>query len=299
MFTGVTNKAASVLKENRGVANFTEYVTSDAHKARIKTFPERLKIPRNQWFNHKNWHGRIHMPNYHVHFRQDNQASIRAAVRSFQAPSLAGRRQNMESALRIFQSNMRSLSGHVGLEERMVFPMMVRANPEVNLDFLWEDHKSLHKAADQVVREMRQHIRVLASAAEKKTVKDPTVSTASDDLRSLPVPQLKVMLEVAGVSHAHCVEVGDLRSLLTDHEVEAVREMKAALRLSAVSTNACVNKADLAQLFMQRVHQYHGVASACCLKALLEFDVELLSHLGEEEETVVPMELQGRPLHHH
>lgn len=298
MFATVTNKAGSVLKENRGVVNFKNYVTSEAHKVRMKTFPKRLQIPRSQWFQHKNWPGRMHMPPYHVHFRQDMQDAIKTVVRSFQTPSLASRQQSIKSALRIFQSGMRSLTGHVGLEERAVFPMMVRANPDVNLDFLWEDHKELHEGVDRVVRQMRQLIHSLTSAKEEKTDKDPTASTASGDLRSLPIPYLKAMLEAANVSYKHCTEVGDLQSLLAKHEAEVVQEMKAALRLSAISTKTCVTKADVALLYVRRVHQCQGVAVARSLKALLEFDQALLTHLGEEEETVVPMELQDKQLRH-
>ena len=48
MFSSVVNKAASVLKENRHVVNFTNYVTSDEHKKRLKTLPVRVVNPGDE-----------------------------------------------------------------------------------------------------------------------------------------------------------------------------------------------------------------------------------------------------------
>jgi len=299
MFAIVSKKAASVINDARHMVNYSNYVTSDEHKNRMKTLPKKLRIPRDQWFNHKNWPGRVHMPNYHVHFRQTMQQVIKAIVLSFQTSSVAACRQNIQSALRSFQSLLRSLSGHVSIEERVAFPQMVRAHPNVNLKFLWEDHKELHQDADKLVRQLRQHIQVLASAPENKLSATKDASMKADtkgSLQSLPVPHVKAMLEAAGVAHAHCVNKSDLHALLTKHEATVMQEMKAALRLAAVSTAACVSKSDLACLYVRRVHP-RGVAGVRVLSSALDFDRMLLSHLGEEEETVVPMELQDRPLH--
>lgn len=294
MFSNITTKATRVLNENRHVVNYINYVTSDEHKKRMKTMPKRLQIPRDKWFTHKYWHGRIHMPNYHVHFRQDMQEAVKAIVRSFQTASLASRRQNMEHALRTFRLNLRSLNGHVGIEERSVFPMMVAANPDVDLKFLWEDHKELHNTADKVVHLLQQHIRLMSAAKESKSDPNSTASSPSGKLSSLPVRYLKSMLDAAAVTHMHCVEADDLRALVDKHESAAMTEMKAALRLAAVSTKECLSKADVARLYMRRVRDCQGEGGARVLEAVLEFDTELLTHLGEEEETVVPMELQDR-----
>jgi len=85
-----------------------------------------------------------------------------------------------------------------------------------------------------------------------------------------------------------------LRALVDKHESAAMTEMKAALRLAAVSTKKCLGKVDVAQLYMGRVRDCQGEGCVKVLGAVLGFDTELLTHLGEEEETVVPMELQDR-----
>ena len=161
----------------------------------------------------------------------------------------------------------------------------------------WEDHKELHNGADEAVHLMRQHIQVLAAAKETSNNTDSTDNSTSVKLSTLPASDLKALLEAAAVSHRHCVEIEDLRALLAKHEPEVMTEMKAALRLAGVSTKECVSKVDIARLYLHQVFQCQGVGGARVLKALLAFDTELLTHLGEEEETVVPMELQDRQLH--
>lgn len=297
MFSTITKKAANVLADNRQLVDYRNYVTSDAHKNRMKHLPKRLQIPRDKWFNHRNWQGRIHMPNYHVHFREDMQEAVKAVVRSFQARSLADRRRNVAYALQTLRGVLRSLSGHVSIEERRVFPAMVRANPDVDLKFLWEDHKELHETADEVVEIMQQYVKALTAAKESNNDTDSTQKSTSFKLSALDASDLRPLLEAAAVPHKHCVEVEKLRALLAKHESEVMKEAKAALRLAGVSTQECLGKGDIARLYLREVCQRHGAGGARVLKALLLFDTVLLTHLGEEEETVVPMELQERPLH--
>lgn len=294
MFSSVLKKAAIVLKENRHVLNYTNYVTSDTHKKRMKTLPKRLLISRDKWFNHKNWPGRMHMPSYHVHYREEVQEVIETIVQSFQMPSISGRRQCMESALRFFQSSMQGLSGHVRIEESWYFHLLIRANPDVDLKFLWHDHKDLHEDVDNVIDQLRQHIRLLKSAQETKS--EDSAAAKASDITSLPVPYLKAMLEAAAVVHDHCVDAGELQALVTKHKAEVIKEMKAALRLAAISMKAGASHADLARLYVRRVHRCQGLGGARVLKAMIGFDRHLNTHLGEEEELVVPMELQDKRL---
>ena len=142
---------------------------------------------------------------------------------------------------------------------------------------------------------MQQHIRALRASKEGSSKATP--ESGPDNLIALPVPFLKAMLEAASVPHTQCVTREDLSALVTAHEASVLKEMKAALRLAAASTKSCVSKGDVARLYMRRVHQCQGVAGAKVLKSVLGFDDELLTHLGEEEETVVPMELQDRRIH--
>ena len=44
MFSHVTNKATSVLQDNRNVVNYSNYVTSDEHKKRMKILPVRVLL---------------------------------------------------------------------------------------------------------------------------------------------------------------------------------------------------------------------------------------------------------------
>ena len=66
-----------LLNAPRGDVNYTLYTTSDAHRTRMQDLPESLKIPREQWFTHRNWRGRTQMPPYHVHFREEMQQVCR------------------------------------------------------------------------------------------------------------------------------------------------------------------------------------------------------------------------------
>ena len=62
----------TILQQNRGDVNFTGYKVSEEHHARISEYNQKipqLKIPRASWFNHANYHDRLQMPDYHVHYR--------------------------------------------------------------------------------------------------------------------------------------------------------------------------------------------------------------------------------------
>jgi len=171
---------------------------------------------------------------------------------------------------------------------------MAGANQDVDLKFLWEDHKELHETADEVVEVMQQHVKALAAAKENNNDADSTDTLTSAKLSALNVSDVKALLVAAAVPHKHCVEMEELRALLAKREAEVMTETKAALRLAGVSTKGCLSKGDIARLYLREVCQRQGVGGARVLKKLLQFDTELLTHLGEEEETVVPMELQER-----
>ena len=160
----------------------------------------------------------------------------------------------------------------------------------------WEDHEELHETADEVVELMQQHAKALAAAKESNNDANSTQTSTSVKLSALNASDLRALLEAAAVPHKQCVEVEKLRALLAKHESEVMKEAKAALRLAGVSTKECLSKGDIARLYLREVCRCHGAGGARVLKALLQFDTLLLTHLGEEEETVVPMELQERRL---
>ncbi len=67
----------------------------------------------------------------------------------------AQRLSHCADALRIFEYCMQGLAFHVSIEERRLFPMLQREYPSVDVSFLYEDHKHLHKLEDSLKKTLR------------------------------------------------------------------------------------------------------------------------------------------------
>jgi hypothetical protein len=150
-----------VLSQDRNVLNFEEYTVSDRHKQRLqelaKVAPELYDnpaiTPRSQWFNHPKYYENSQMPPFHVHFRQELQATLQYLYQAFngsESSSDVQRLSNIRSAQRYFASCMRGLNGHVSIEEYACFPLYEQIFPSVKLRFLYDDHYELHQKEDLV-----------------------------------------------------------------------------------------------------------------------------------------------------
>jgi iron-sulfur cluster repair protein YtfE (RIC family) len=161
-------KLQSILGQDRGKTSFTQYQTSQKHKDRLdkyKTvapdiFDNPQKTPRTKWFSHANWSKNPQMPSYHVHFRDEMQQVFRYLYNAYHASIITttttttkdkatNSRVVVSSAIQrahsMFVGSMQGLSGHVRIEEQTLFPMLKRKHPTVDISFLYDDHKHLHK----------------------------------------------------------------------------------------------------------------------------------------------------------
>jgi hypothetical protein len=137
------------LEQDRTVSDFRSYTASDAFRERQRTWPSQLKMARSEWWRHSRYHTQPMMPEYHVHFREESAHMLAAILDSYQhyrAGNVEKRNKKILLASRTFEASMSTLSFHVAIEERRVFPMMQSEVPDVDLSFLYADHEELHKA---------------------------------------------------------------------------------------------------------------------------------------------------------
>jgi hypothetical protein len=201
-----------VLGEDRGVMNYTNYVPSQQHLERMMQFKMTVPTvfdnptltPRSKWFTHKNWSKSAQMPPYHIHFREELQEAIRALYECYSAKLAKAQARSAQRAKSVFVGSMSGLGGHVSIEERHLFPQFQRTFSNIDISFLYNDHKHLHRE----------------ESAAKKKLEDLTRAIAAAD--GILVPREDILP---------------------------------------------------------------------ALNSLLAFDAELMAHLGEEEEIVVPMTL--------
>ncbi len=143
----IEQKLAALVQENRNVLSFTGYTASTVHidrKAAMIAKMPALNIPRNAWFTHQNWAGRLQMCPYHVHHRVNMQLVIKAVLSSLQANTLVAAKQKLNSAKNQFENELRQLHGHLSIEEAHYFPELKRSYPQFDLSFLEQDHEILY-----------------------------------------------------------------------------------------------------------------------------------------------------------
>lgn len=224
----VARRLKAVLGQDRGVVDYRNYNVCDAHRKRVANLPAHLKVPRERWFTRnsswsRNSRGPV-MPMYHVHFREESQECLRLLFLAYREAASASDGTKEERgkatakaakyfhrAQRAFDGCTRGLGGHVSIEERHYFPQYQARYPDVDMSFLWSDHKDLHETETRVRGLFRQHGRSMV----------PKSSSSSSKSKN----------------------EGEAQAILT-------------------------------------------LVDAC-----LDFDTQLINHLGEEEEVIVPMEL--------
>lgn len=159
----IMNQLQQVLRQDRGVLNYTHYTPSSTHLARMKKFATIAPgifdnphvTPRNSWFTHVNYHRSTQMPPYHVHFREELQEALRYLYEAYAATSLSTQQRATRRAQHCVQACLSGLGGHVGIEEQYAFPSMQRRQPRIDLTFLFEDHQRLDRAEKQLLQDLR------------------------------------------------------------------------------------------------------------------------------------------------
>lgn len=152
------------MAQSRREANFTSYLTSSSFQARKEKWPAKMKassLRRENWWMHPDYHKYPQMPEFHIHFRVEMGnmlAAIYDAYSFHKEGSRNKRERRMNLALNIFEGSMSTLSFHVSIEERRVFPMMQHQVNDDGLDlsFLYDDHKNLHMAEERLMKSLKR-----------------------------------------------------------------------------------------------------------------------------------------------
>lgn len=206
------DRLEGILSQERLVLNFEHYTVSEEHTKRMTELAKQVPTlyanpeitPRSKWFQHPRFHENSQMPPFHVHFRQEMKECLNYLYEAYSNEDNDAQHKHLLRAYRTFSGSMRGLNGHVSIEEYACFPLYRDCFPQVNIDFLYHDHKSLKDA-------------------ERKTM----------------------------------------------HQLEALG-----------ASQQDITKEEIMQ----------------CLQQLLDFDDQLMAHLGEEEEVVVPMSLTDQEI---
>ena len=241
----IRQRVKTVLDQDRQVLNFEHYRTSVAHQQRLTALtrmaPELYDnpdiTPRAKWFSHPMYRRNSQMPPFHVHFRQEMQHVVSCLWDALSSSSSSSSQQQQElrqkhvrRASQIFQGSMRGLHGHVSIEEYACFPVYQQTFPRVNLSFLVDDHKELHRA-EQHVKQILSQLHDSLSTSNGGNVQDYNTNNN-------------------GTNHHHDDDDdGDSDKLLYT-----------------------------------------------ALEVVLDYDEQLMAHLGEEEEIVVPLSLTEKPI---
>lgn len=186
----VASRVLQVLAENRerpARIEFVGYTKSAEHAARLEALPAHLRIPPSEWRAHPNYKGRFQMPNFHHDFRQELQAIIatlweevgnagsiqnlaqdvsdhrgsnpeEAEPASDAASKVARAKtsaQRWRAALDVWAGFKQHLDKHVGIEERAIFPSLRAHYPDLNFEFLYEDHKELLASETDAISKLK------------------------------------------------------------------------------------------------------------------------------------------------
>lgn len=166
-----------ILAQDRSVLNYVHYTPSPEHHARMTQLLQAAPhlydnpqvTPRSEWFRHPRWHQNSQMPPFHVHYRQEMQTVLKLLLHAHdsldgevggggqqQQQQQAAAARALRNAQVDFIASMRDLTGHVSIEEYTCFPLYEQAYPQVNIGFLYQDHKDLHAAENRVRQAMDQ-----------------------------------------------------------------------------------------------------------------------------------------------
>lgn len=148
----------------RGEVNFTCYMTSASFQSRKKKWPKKMKEPcvsRENWWTHADYYKSPQMPEFHTHFRVEMGNTLKAIYDAYNFHTDSNRKKRerqINLALNIFRESMSSLSFHVSIEERRVFPMIISnvKHDDIDLSFLYDDHKTLHTAEERLMKSLHQ-----------------------------------------------------------------------------------------------------------------------------------------------
>ena len=155
MLSSLAEELPKRFNQSRNKVNYTNYEPSLCFLERKKAWPPKIKeLTRETWWSHKDYHRYPQMPEFHVHFRVETASMMKAIYEAYdfhQKGNRLKRERKMNLAKNTFESSMSTLSFHVAIEERRVFPEMQRkVGNEIDMSFLYEDHESLHKAEEQL-----------------------------------------------------------------------------------------------------------------------------------------------------
>eukprot|EP00977_Amphora_coffeiformis_P021556 scaffold9477_cov197-Amphora_coffeaeformis.AAC.6 len=199
-----------ILAQDRHVLNFEHYQPSAAHHERLAALaqvaPELYDnpdiTPRAKWFAHPLYRRNSQMPPFHVHFREEMQQVVACLWQALSASQQQQQQRNgndhLRRAFQIFQGSMRGLHGHVSIEEYACFPVYQQTFPQVNLAFLVDDHKELHRAEQHVAQTLRKYA--------GPTTSTTTSSGTDDDDDDLLYAALEVVLDFDEQLMAHLGE---------------------------------------------------------------------------------------------
>jgi hypothetical protein len=158
--TRLKMKVQTVLSQDRGVQNFEHYTPGTDHLSRMKALAQSAPelydnpdiTPRSRWFQHPRYRQNSQMPPFHVHFRQEMQEVLRCLYQAYAAAASAdsSSQHYLRRAAATFHGSMRGLHGHVSIEEYACFPLYKNMYPGIDLQFLYADHKNLHRAEETV-----------------------------------------------------------------------------------------------------------------------------------------------------
>lgn len=190
----VAARVLHVLSEDRerpARIEFSGYRSSAEHKQRLAMMPAHLRIPRSEWARHPKYAGRFQMPNFHHEFRQELQAVIALLWNVWSDTMVQGDTveektsdstlsdavmkrikcapgSQLKHAMTWWKAYKARLTKHIGIEENWIFPSIRAHYPDLDLSFLFDDHRALELEEEQVGSALRKC--AAASANDTKTL---------------------------------------------------------------------------------------------------------------------------------
>jgi hypothetical protein len=190
-----------LLAEDRTVLSYTNYTPSASHLQRMHClgathayiFQNPQVTPRFMWFSHPHWHLKEQMPQYHVHFRLELQEALRSLCDCYYSFSWKAQYHAAQNAHQYLDAMAQGLRGHASIEENYLFPDYHVKFPNIDLSFLYHDHKRLH----QVERAAKRRLRNLLERIQ--AIFDRTRVVPRDEI--LPVLEALFTLDRELVAH--------------------------------------------------------------------------------------------------
>lgn len=193
-----------LLSQKRNDLNFKDYTVSERHAKRMQhlaeSVPEVYSNPsstyRSKWFDHPNYRRNSQMPMFHVHFRQEMQSVLWNLEKAHQLVCNGkDPQQSCKNAFWQFQSCMGGLNGHVSIEEYAWFPVFQNLFPEVDLQFLFEEHGRLHRTEGKVMQALQDLTEASSPTKKKKQQEQEQQQDEDHDLEELVVSCIQMALD--------------------------------------------------------------------------------------------------------